>query len=193
VAAGSGLATGTAIVFVWPITGGARPHGGSVADWTALLIGVLVTRPVVFGLAVGLVCAGIWHVSLSQRSFDLSLPVACGVGGAVVFTFGDLLAQPSGTRTELAWHVIAALGLAIAARVVFGRGLAHDRAVSVAAGRRVVCPNCASLTPAGQFCAICGAPLARQSPVSGTNLTERVEIVPAEDVDEPATEEPTPR
>jgi hypothetical protein len=121
---------------------------------------VLITRPIIFGLAAGLICAGIWHVSLSQRSLDLSLPVAFGVGGGVLFTLGDLLVQPSGTRPELAWHVIVAIGLAIAARLVFGRALAHDRVAQVAAGTRVICPTCGAVTPAGQYCAACGSSLA---------------------------------
>lgn len=186
VAAGSGLATGTTIVYVWPIISGGHPNGGTVADWTSLLIGVLITRPIIFGLATGLICGGIWHVSLSQRSVDLSLPVAVGVGGAVVFALGDLLVQPSGTRVELLWHVIVAVVLALAARVLFGRGLATDRVAGSLAAQRVVCPSCGSLTPAGQYCAVCGAPLRPATePAEVLQATTPIEPVVA---DEPATE-----
>jgi hypothetical protein len=159
VAAGSGLATGTTIVYVWPLVRGEHPNGGSVADWTAMLIGVLVTRPIIFGLAVGLICAGIWHVALTQKSVDLSLPVAAGVGGAILFTFGDLLIQPSGTRWELTWHVLIAIGLGIVGKAVFQRAIAQDRMTALRSGRRVVCSACGANSPAGLFCARCGAPL----------------------------------
>lgn len=185
VAAGSGLATGTTIVYVWPIISGSGPSGGSVADWTALLIGVLITRPIILGLTVGLVCGGVWHVALSQRSVDLSLPVGIGVGGAVLFALGDLLVQPSGTRVELLWHVLVAIGLVLAARVLFGRGLATDRVAGALRVSRVVCPNCGSLTPAGQFCAVCGQPLrpggAPTAPPD--DATAPIELVEAEAVD----------
>jgi hypothetical protein len=158
-AAGCGLATGTTIVFVWPIISGDHPNGGSVADWTALLIGVLVTRPVIFGLAVAFVCSGIWHVPMSQRSPDLFVPAGIGLGGAIVFVFGDLLVQPSGTRAELVWHVLVAGALVVAARLVLNRALAQDRLASPVAVDRVICPTCGSSTPAGLYCAKCGASL----------------------------------
>lgn len=183
VAAGSGLATGTTIVYVWPFIGGDHPRGGTVADWTAMLIGVLITRPIIFGLAAGLICAGIWHVSLSQRSFDLSFPVAVGVGGGVLFTFGDLLVQPSGTRPELAWHVVMALGLALASRIVFGRAITQDRSNRAANTTRVVCRNCGALTPAGQFCGSCGAPLTNRVTVTTLDETQPLPTVPKDEAE----------
>lgn len=158
-AAGCGLATGTTIVFVWPIITGDHPNGGSVADWTALVMGVLVTRPIIFGLAVAFVCAGLWHVALSQRSADLFIPAGIGLGGAIVFVFGDLLVQPSGTRAELLWHVLVAAALALGARIVMRRALAQDRIAHPTATSRVICPTCGSSTPAGTYCAVCGATL----------------------------------
>ncbi len=169
VAAGSGLATGSTIVFVWPMISGAA-HGGSVADWTALLFGVLVTRPIVFGLTVSFVCAGIWHVALSQRTVDLTLPALIGLGGSVVFAFGDLLVQPSGTRIELLWHVVVVAGLAIASKFVLDRSLAQDGAGPNILGPRVVCPNCGSSTPVGQFCATCGTQLGGAAESPGPNF-----------------------
>lgn len=194
VAAGSGLATGTTIVYVWPIVSGDEARGGTVADWTAMLIGVLVTRPIIFGLAAGLICAGIWHVSLSQRSFDLSFPVAVGVGGGVLFTFGDLLVQPSGTRLELAWHVVMAFGLAVASRIVFGRAITQDRSARATKTTRVICPSCGSLTPAGQFCGTCGASLSNRANANAASEappTPSIPTVEAEPVsDETPADEP---
>jgi hypothetical protein len=183
VAGGCGLATGSTIVFVWPMISGGGANGGSVADWTALLLGVLVTRPIIFGLTVSFLCAGIWHVALSLRSVDLVFPAAIGLGGAVVFAFGDLLVQPSGTRPELLWQVIVAAGLAVAARVVLTRSLAQDNAGLAVVGSRVVCPNCGVSTPAGLYCASCGAVLGEParaseetSPNSSNVSTPNVEV-----------------
>ena len=158
-AAGCGLATGTTIVFVWPILGGGSANGGSVADWTATVLGVLVTRPVIFGLAASFVCAGVWHVAMTQRSVDLMLPVAIGSGGAIVFGFGDLLVQPNGTRSELVWHIVVAVALIAASRMILVRSLAQDRLTRMAGGNKIICAVCGAATPPGQFCAACGSPL----------------------------------
>jgi hypothetical protein len=188
-AAGCGLATGTTIVFVWPLVGGGETSGGSVADWTAMLLGVLVTRPVIFGLAVAFVCAGVWHVAITQRSVDLMLPVGAGLGGAIVFAVGDLLIQPSGTRWELLWHLFMMAVLAIAAWFVVARALVQDRQARTVKGPRVVCPTCGAATPVGLFCAVCGSRLegddAEQSlptfrenvSPSGTDPTEPIVVV----------------
>jgi ribosomal protein L32 len=158
-AAGCGLATGTTIVFVWPIISGGSSNGGSVADWTATVLGVLITRPIIFGLVVAFIGAGLWQVALSQRSADLFVPAGIGLGGAIVFVFGDLLVQPSGTRAELLWHFIVAAALVICARLVLGRALAQDRLAVPMAATQVVCPTCGSSTPAGTYCAVCGSAL----------------------------------
>lgn len=174
-AAGCGLATGTTVVYVWPILTGDNPSGGSVADWTSMLIGVLVTRPIIFGLAVAFVCAGLWHVALSQQSSDLFVPAGIGLGGAIVFAFGDLLVQPSGTRGELVWHLLVAAALVFAARLVMTRALSQDRAAFAASSPRVICPNCGSSIPAGTFCAVCGASLAS---ASGPDSPDLIEMTP---------------
>lgn len=190
VAAGCGLATGMTIVFVWPIIGGASANGDTVADWTALLTGTLVTRPIIFGLAAGFVCTGIWHSSISKKSLDLTLPAAIGVGGAIIFSFGDLLIQPSGTRLELLWHGVVAAAMAAAARILLTRIVSQDRATQAIISNRVVCPNCGASTPAGVFCALCGATLTSPvtSPVSEPDaVAEEPEAdpIPApEEVDE---------
>jgi hypothetical protein len=178
-AAGCGLATGSTIVFVWPIISGDRPNGGSVADWTAMLIGVLVTRPIIFGLAVSFVCAGIWHVPMSQRSADLFVPAGIGLGGAIVFVFGDLLVQPSGTRAELVWHVLVAAAFVVCVRFVLTRALAQDRLAHPATVARVICPTCGSSTPDGLFCAKCGAPL-KSSDIEAERAEPSDDFSPAE-------------
>jgi len=158
-AAGCGLATGSTIVFVWPLVEGGSADGGSVSDWTALLLGVLVMRPVIFGMIVSFVCGGIWHTAMTQRSVDLLLPVGIGLGGAIVYVFGDLLLQASGTRVELLWHIIIVIALLAAARIVLLRAIAQDRFARSLRGERITCPVCGATTPLGLFCAVCGARL----------------------------------
>src|SRR5215213_1139758 len=182
-AAGCGLATGTTIVFVWPILGGGSVSGGSVADWTALVLGVLVTRPIIFGLAVSFVCAGVWHVAMTQRTVDLLLPVAIGSGGVIVFGFGDLLVQSNGTRSELFWHVLVAVALLAATRIVLARALAQDRLTRMAGGNKVICSVCGAATPPGQFCAACGSPLNAES-INDLSFPSRRDVVDV--TDEPA-------
>lgn len=187
VAAGCGLATGSTIIFVWPMLSGTPVAGDSVADWTALLFGVLVTRPVIFALVVSAVCAGIWHVTLTQRSVDLVLPAVIGLSGAVVFAIGDLLSQPSGTRLELGWHVVVGAALLVAARLVLRRSLAQDRSLVTTTSPRVVCPNCGASTPEGAFCATCGGSLTAMDAIEVDDL--QAEIVPAGPGDATETEE----
>jgi hypothetical protein len=184
-AAGCGLATGTTIVFVWPLVGGDGPSGGSVADWTAMLLGVLVARPVIFGLVVGFVCAGVWHVAITQRSVDLMVPVGAGLGGAIVFSIGDLLIQPSGTRWELLWQVFMMAILCVAAWFVLARALVQDRQARQVKGPRVACPACGAVTPMGQFCAVCGSKLETIPP-------EQPETPPSGDVLSPGSDPTEP-
>lgn len=179
-AAGAGLATGTTIVAVMPLLNDDRSSGGSVADWSAMLLGLLVTRPIIFGIAVALVCAGLWRTSLTARSIDLGLPMAVGLGGVVVFWIGDLIVQPSGTRPELIWHLMVAAGMAVAARLFVASALAFDRTSAGVGTGRTVCPVCRSSTPAGAFCAVCGSSL-NGSPVTGcSDSTEPVETIETE-------------
>lgn len=177
IAAGFGLATGTTIVQVWPMLSGSGANGASVSDWTAMLFGLLVTRPIILGLVTSFVCAGLWHVALTQRTPDLVLPVGAGLGGAIVFAFGDLLVQPSGARIELVWHLVVVIGLGVAARFIFRRAIAQDRrSVTGATGIRTVCRSCGSITPASAYCAVCGAPLTPELPKPPAVEAEPIEI-----------------
>jgi len=159
-AAGGGFATGSTLVFVWPMVAAGRSGGGSAADWTATLIGLFLTRPLIFAIAAALVCVGLWRVAITQHSPDLVVPAACGVGGVIVFALGDLVAQPQGARVELLWHLVAVVGLIFVARPFAAGALAQDRRLVASSRARIICPSCRSMTPPGQFCAVCGRPLA---------------------------------
>lgn len=156
-AAGGGFATGTTIVYLLPLLSDRRTPVASVADWTSTLIGLLVTRPLIYGMAISMICAGVWLVALSQSSRDLLLPVGFGLGGLLLFATVDLIVEPLGTRWELLWHLVATGLLAAAFTVVFRHAHDHDVRVATGDGSRVVCPQCRAITPIGQFCAHCGA------------------------------------
>jgi len=90
----------TTIVFVWPIISGNHPR---VALWPIgrHYFGVLITRPVIFGLAVGLMLRRRLHVSITQVRSISAWPVQSVWAAALLFTSG--FARPAaGTRAELA-------------------------------------------------------------------------------------------
>jgi hypothetical protein len=159
-AAGFGYAAATAIVFFWPlITDGTNPNI-PLEDWTATLLGVAVVRPLLFGTCAGLVGAGMWHYAMMQRSSELTLPVALGIGGVMLFSVGDLLVQTAGTRWELLWGALVLVVLLfVSFRLVLRKALRFDLHALGGSGQRVVCPHCGRVTPSGTFCANCGRPL----------------------------------
>ncbi len=73
-AAGSSFAAGTALVGFWRLFSD-MPLDASVSVWTALLIGALVTRPLIYGLAMAIACAGIWRATIAGRQDIATLPV----------------------------------------------------------------------------------------------------------------------
>jgi RsiW-degrading membrane proteinase PrsW (M82 family) len=159
-AAGFGFAAATAILYYWSLIGQGKHPTAPLEDWTATLIGLAVVRPLLFGTVTAMIGAGIWHYALSARTADLVVPVVLGLGGLIVYSIGDVLTQPSGTRTELLWNVIIlAIGLFIALRLVLRKALRHDRQILGDPSQRTVCPNCHRVTPTGAFCAHCGHPL----------------------------------
>lgn len=157
-AAGAAFAAGTAAVAVWPIFAhGVQPAGG-VSDWTALGIGLFITRPLIYAAGIALPCAGVWKVMLSPEEESSRIPVLTGLAALIVFTLGDLLTQGTGARAELLWHVLVLAGLGAAFRAATRQAISRDRAMLTGAGF-VICSTCQRPTPDGAFCVHCGAPL----------------------------------
>lgn len=157
-AAGGGFATATAIVYFWPLING-DPAAIGVADGTAMILGVVLVRPVLFALIAALVGAGIWRSALSGRAADLVIPISSGLAGLFVYAVVDLVLMPFGSVVELGWVVLITVALGVIGRRELHRAVRYDRQVLLAGAGRVVCPRCRSVTPAGAFCAACGESL----------------------------------
>jgi RsiW-degrading membrane proteinase PrsW (M82 family) len=118
-ASGVGFAVASTLVNYWPIIrDGYTPTGtASIATWAATLIGLAVLRPLVHASTTGLVVAGIWSTSSGRGSATAPVPV--GLGGAVVYSVGELLLLRSGTLAVLVLHgLVLALLLVMLRRTV---------------------------------------------------------------------------
>ncbi len=167
-AAGGGFATATAIVYFWPLILEGRASLG-VAEGTAMILGVVLVRPMLFALIAGLTGAGIWHSALSERAGDLVVPVASALTGLFLYAVVDLLLMPAGAVAELGWLVLVTLSFGVVGRRILYRAVRYDRQSLLSSGGRTVCPHCRSVTPAGKYCATCGKPLAGHSDEGGEN------------------------
>ena len=157
--AGAGFAVAATAVYFLPLITGDRKASGSVAEWTATILGVGVIRPLVVTLTASLLGAALWQYGLSRRGRDTLRFALPGLFGIVVFTEIDLLVQPSGTAVELGWLMVSLAILGMAVRSDLAAALRKDRAAFGSGTGRVRCPSCRSITPKGTYCARCGAPL----------------------------------
>lgn len=139
-AAGAGFAAAGTVAYYWPLIAHGTNPGGSVAGWTATLIGLVVVRPLLLGTITALLCAGIWRHALTRRSRSLVGPAGAGLLGAVIAAIGDLTVQPSGARLELLWLVVVLIVLGGVMRIVLGRALRQERP-TFAVAESVVAPE----------------------------------------------------
>lgn len=197
-AAGAAFGVGNVIVYYFPLIQGDNP-GGNVATWSTTLLGVALIRPLILTATTALIGAGIWRFGLSGQHSALVMPIAAGLGGAIIYTVGSLLVQPSGLRLELLWHAAVLLGLTVICRMVLRGALTFDRRALGKRGARIVCPTCGHVTPAGEFCSNCGKALppveTTTEPVRRPDAEVQATAQPATTVDEaePWTPgEPTP-
>lgn len=160
-AAGGGFATATAIVYFWPLIADAR-SGIGVADGTAMILGIVLVRPLLLTLIAALTAAGIWHSALSGRSGDLVIPIASALAALFLYAIVDRLLIPFGAVAELGWLVVVTTVLAVIGRRELQRAVRYDRQSLLSSGGRAVCPHCRSVTPAGAYCATCGKALRDQ-------------------------------
>jgi hypothetical protein len=158
-ASGGAFAAGTAIVHFWPVITRGDSVGINLSEWTGMLLGLAVVRPLIQMATSALIGAALWQYSLRQSTDGLIMPIAAGAGGAIFYGLSDIIVQPVGTTFELFWSCLVAVVLLYFLRIVIRRALAQDATALGAPGQRIVCPNCNRVTPVGAFCAICGAPL----------------------------------
>jgi hypothetical protein len=182
-AAGSAFGAGAAVVGFWPLLTGSPPQS-SVGDWTALLIGALLTRPLIYGLALAIACAGIWRARVDGRQDVAALPVTAAIAGLVVFALGDLFAQARGPRLELAWHAVSLIGLWSLFRATARDALQQEQLLADASGSRIRCPACGAFTTEGGYCSTCGARLA---PPAIAAASIEVDVPEPSEIAEPAS------
>lgn len=163
----AGFAVGTAIVFWAPMISDEGPQT-SVADWTLTTLGVVLLRPIVITLAGAMLGAGIWKYMLTSSVNALILPALASIGGILLLTFGSLQLQPSGLWPEVVWTLLIAIASFVVYRLVLDSAISSDRKVIDEDQARVVCPNCRKITPAGAFCAHCGAVLEQTGAAAAT-------------------------
>jgi RsiW-degrading membrane proteinase PrsW (M82 family) len=169
--AGCGFVAASTVVYFWPLVSG--PVAGiGVSEVTAMILGAVFLRPVLFSLISGLIGAGIWRSALSQRSADLVVPVAIGLLALFLFTVVDLILMPYGVLAELGWLGLITVVLAVFGRRELHRAIRFDRERLMSGGGRVVCPRCCSVTPPGSFCAACGEPLSKPTPILHAESTQ---------------------
>ena len=146
-AGAAGFAIGSAIIFWAPIFN----HGGpsiDVSDWTLMIIGMAIVRPVVITLAGAMLGAGIWRYMMTPKTSILILPAAGSIGGMILLYLGSLWIQPSGGGIwpEALWLVLVGIAVFILYRMVLAAAIDQDRRALGGDGTRLVCPHCHRLT-----------------------------------------------
>lgn len=154
----AGFSIGSAMVFWAPMVSDNGPQT-SVSDWTLTALGVALLRPIVITLAGAMLGAAVWKYMLTPTPRVVILPAFGSIGGILLLTFGSLQLQPSGLWPEVMWTLLIAIASFLVYHMVLNSAISSDRQVVGEDQARVVCPNCRRITPAGTFCAHCGAVL----------------------------------
>jgi hypothetical protein len=159
-AAGGGFAAGTAIVHFWPVIVRGDSVNIGLSEWTGMLLGIAIVRPIIQVATSALLGAAVWRYYMTQSTAGLILPVVAGAGGAVFYGLSDIIVEPAGTTVELIWSALIGAVLLYVLRVVIRQARLWDATALGMTGQRTICPVCRRVTPVGTFCANCGAPLA---------------------------------
>ncbi len=195
--AAAGFATLSAMVYFWPAATTNLPDR-PVSDWTAIIAGIGVVRPIVLILSGSMLGAAIWQYTAGRKITDVIIPGVGGLIGWLGLAIGSLLFMPSGAVTEFIWYLIVLVIVGFVFREALARGLAQDREQLAGADgtANVVCPNCSRLTPEGVFCSFCGAPLGQSDRPAidagrGAQSTDRSQgPATMNPIANPATDEP---
>ncbi len=138
-ASGGAFAAGTAIVHFWPVITRGDSVGINLSEWTGMLLGLAVVRPLIQMATTALIGAALWQYSLRQSTDGLIMPVAAGAGGAIFYGLSDIIVQPVGTTFELFWScLVAAVSVVLSAdRHPPGTGARRDSAWRARPTRRL--------------------------------------------------------
>jgi len=171
-AGGAGFAIGSAIIFWAPIFDHGAPSI-DVSDWTLMVIGMAILRPVVVTLAGAMLGAGVWRYMKTPQRRLLVFPAAGSIGGMVLLYLGSLWIQPSGGGLwpEVLWLALIAVSVVILYRLVIAAAITEDRKALGNDDTRIVCPHCHRMTLKGAFCSRCGKPLPADAAPSTASAT----------------------
>lgn len=157
-ASAAGFSIGLSLVMWWPMIGGDGPQT-SVSDWTYMIIGSVVLRPLVLTLSGAMIGAGVWRYMMSNSTSLAMVPAVGGILGILLLTIGSVQLQSVDMWAEFLWTVVLAALVFVVYRRVLDQAITTDQQVLGQSSERVVCPNCRRVTPVGAFCALCGKPL----------------------------------
>lgn len=155
---GAGFSLGTAIIFASPML----TQGGPVADastWTLTTIGLTIIRPLIWTLSGGMLGAAAWRYLLSGRIGSALIPAIVGAAAPLLFTLMSIQVSATGLWPEIIWGLVVAVVVGFFYKRTMAQAIEEDRKVLGNDDSRIICPNCHQVTPAGQFCANCGATL----------------------------------
>lgn len=189
-ASGGAFAAAAAITYFWPVIQEDR-LGGSVGDWTAALLGVLIVRPGISCATSAILGAALWRGQLDRGRLDLLAGAVAAFGGAIATALVGLITVGGETRAELAFDVVIFAGLAFAARIVVRDAVETDRLSRAAHESWITCPVCGSRTPPGRFCAQCGAALVPQEPQLLEPGEERLPAADSQPIQPLSPDQPT--
>ncbi len=163
----AGFATVSSFVYFWPSAFDDLPDR-PVSQWTALLAGIVVIRPVVLILAGSLLGIAAWQYLSTKDIRSVLVPGIAGAFGWLALPLGSLFLAQSGAVAEFVWYAVVLIVVGVLFRQALGRSLATDRQVLAPAdgAQRVVCPNCHRVTPDGSFCSFCRSPLHPEAPTA---------------------------
>lgn len=158
-ASAAGIAIGLAGTFWYPMVSGDGPLM-NVSDWTLMIVGQVLLRPIVITLSGAMIGAGVWRYMLtSTTGLTAVLPTVTGVVGIFLLWMGSVGTQASGIWMEFQLTLFLALLVFVLYRHTLVQAIETDSLAMGSAGERIVCPHCHQVTPVGTFCARCGQPL----------------------------------
>ncbi len=163
-ASAAGFSIGLSVVAWFPMVNGDGPQT-SVSDWTLMIAGIAILRPIIITLCGAMIGAGVWRYMMSSSSSLAIYPSVAGIVGVFLMVLGSIQLQSTGIWMEFLWTILVAIAVFVLYRRVLDDAVETDRQALGEREQRIVCPRCHQVTPAGAYCARCGQPLS-ESPAA---------------------------
>ena len=123
---GAGWAVGTAVVFAWPVARSTGP-AMSVPDWTLLLLGLTLLRPIGLTAAAAVVGAAVWRARLGPRAGGPVVLALVAIACVLLLGIGTIIFQPRNLEAEVAWNLAIAVVAMVTLRLALRSALTFDR------------------------------------------------------------------